>query len=204
MAGVSLLNDAFAQPILQLIPIQAAGPPQTPRVASTAGATGRSGPAGIGLALLLAFGYQALRFSRDPVLDLRLFGNRDFAVANLTIWLGRDCHVPGGMFLIPVYLQEVRLPNLSPLHTGLALLPMGAGTAAGMVLTIVLYRLFGARPVALAGAVVLGLTCWLLRGLTLTTSIGQLALPLALLGMSIMLIIGPTQALALGTLQGHA
>ncbi len=116
----------------------------------------------LGLALLAAFAYHALRRSRDPVLDLRLFARLEFAVSNLAIWLATII-VFGALFLVPVYLQEVRLPNLSPLHTGLALLPMGLATLAGVVLGGGLYRLVGTRALVLAGAVLLGLGCWLLR-----------------------------------------
>lgn len=157
----------------------------------------------LGLALLIAFAYQALRLSRDPVLDLRLFAQRDFTVANLAIWLGTIIMF-GALFLIPVFLQEVRLPTLSPLHTGLALLPMGLATLVGVVLGGGLYRVVGARPLALAGAVLLGVACWLLRDLTPTTSIADLSLPLALLGLSIMLVSLPAQTLALEALQGEA
>lgn len=157
----------------------------------------------LGLALLAAFAFEALRLSRDPVLDLRLFARPEFAVANLAIWLA-SIIIFGALFLVPVYLQEVRLPNLSPVHTGLALLPMGLATLAGVVLGGALYRVVGARPLVLAGAALLGLGCWQLRGLTPTTAIGDLWSPLALVGLSTTLILVPSQTLALQVLSGGA
>lgn len=159
--------------------------------------------AALGLALLVAFAYRALRISRDPVLDLRLFAHREFAIANLAIWLA-SIIVFGLLFLVPVYLQQVRLPHLSPVRTGVTLLPMGIATLVGVILGGGLYRLVGARPLVLAGAVLLGLGCWRFRGLTPTVSLGDLIVPLALVGLSTTLILVPTQTLALEALSGEA
>ncbi|MGI8689313.1 MAG: DHA2 family efflux MFS transporter permease subunit [Thermomicrobiales bacterium] len=156
-----------------------------------------------GLALLGAFAYRALRVSRDPVLDLRLFARREFAIANLAVWLASIIAF-GLFFLLPVFLPQVRQPHLSPTRTGVALLPMGIATLVGVILGGGLYRLVGARPLVLAGAALLGLGCWQFRGLTPTTSIGMLAMPLALVGLSTTLILVPTQTLALETLSGEA
>lgn len=157
----------------------------------------------VGLVLLAAFAYQELRVSRDPVLDLRLFASAEFTVANLAIWLATIVTF-GVLFLIPIFLQQVRLPNLSPLHTGLALLPIGVATLAGMILGGGLYRLVGARPLVVGGASLLALGCWLFRGLTLSVSIGGLSLPLALVGLGTTLVLLPTQTLALQALSGEA
>lgn len=157
----------------------------------------------LGLSLLAAFAFQALRFSRDPVLDLRLFARLDFTLSNLTIWPG-SIIMFGVMFLVPVYLQQVRLPHLSPLHTGLALLPMGVATLAGVVLGGGLYRRIGVRPLVLSGALLLGVGCWLFRDLSPTTGISEISLPLGLVGLSVMLIMLPTQTLALEALSGEA
>ena len=157
----------------------------------------------VGVLLLLIFAYQALRVSRDPVLDLRLFAQRDFAIANLTIWVGSTVMF-GLLFLVPVFLQQVRRPSLSPLHTGLALLPMGVATVIGMALGGGLYRVVGARALVICGTVPLCVGCWLLRGITPSTSIADLSLPLALIGLSMTLVIVPTQTLALEALSGEA
>src|SRR5258708_6971987 len=81
---------------------------------------------------------------------------------------------------------------------------MGVATLAGVILGAALYRLVGARLLVMAGAVLLGLGCWQLRGLTPTMSIGDLWLPLALLGLSTTIIMVPTQTLALQALSGEA
>lgn len=156
----------------------------------------------LGLALLVAFAWRELRIS-DPVLDLRLFARREFTTANLALWLA-SIIVFGLLFLTPVFLQQVRLPHLSPVRTGVALLPMGIATVVGVIVGSALYRLVGARFLVLAGAVLLGIGCWQFRGLTATTSVGDLVVPLALVGFSTTLILVPTQTLALEALSGKA
>lgn len=157
----------------------------------------------LGLMLLGFFAYRTLRVGQGSVLDLRLFARREFAVANVAIWLA-SIITYGLFFLLPVFLQQVRVPHLSPTQTGVALLPMGIATLAGVVLGGGLYRRIGARLLVLVGAGLLGLGCWQFRDLTPTTSIGDLALPLALVGLSTTLILVPTQTLALEALSGEA
>ncbi|HEY3367017.1 MAG TPA: MDR family MFS transporter [Symbiobacteriaceae bacterium] len=159
--------------------------------------------AAAGAVLLAGFAYRALKISRDPVLDLRLFARRDFTVANLGIWVSSIMSF-GLLFLLPVYLQGVRQPHLSPLETGVALLPMGIATVVGVALGGGLYRRVGARPLVLAGAVLLAGGCWQFLGLTPDMSTGDLVLPLALVGLGITLILVPTNTLALEALSGEA
>ncbi|HET8628694.1 MAG TPA: DHA2 family efflux MFS transporter permease subunit [Thermomicrobiales bacterium] len=157
----------------------------------------------LSLALLAAFAYRALRAGQDPVLDLRLFARRDFTVSNLAIWLNATISF-GVLFLVPVYLQSVRLPHLSPVETGVALLPMGLATIVGVILGGALYRAVGPRLLVLAGTAFLALGCWRFGVLTPTTGIRALALPLALVGLSTTLNMVPTQTLALEALRDDA
>ena len=66
--------------------------------------------------------------SKSPLLNLRLFANRNFALASIvSVVFGAGLF--GSMFAVPLFLQTVR--GLSPTDTGLAMLP------AGLILTIV-------------------------------------------------------------------
>src|SRR5207244_1230782 len=153
--------------------------------------------------LLVLFAVHTLRLSADPVLDLRLFTRYDFAISNVVVWVGSIVSL-GVLFLIPVYLQEVRLPNLSALDTGLTLLPLGGAMVVGMVLSAVLYRKAGARIPVVAGAVLFAVGFWQLGGLTPTTATGNLWPWLVLIGLSFALTLVPTQTLALQALSGAA
>ncbi len=157
--------------------------------------------AGGGLALLVIFAVYSLRLRFEPVLDLRLFARYDFAISNVVVWASSIVSF-GVLFLIPVYLQEVRLPNLSELDTGIALLPMGVAMMVGMVLSAGLYRKLGARIPVVLGAILFAVAFWQLAGLTPATASGDLWPWLTLVGLSFALTLMPTQTLALQALSG--
>jgi EmrB/QacA subfamily drug resistance transporter len=159
--------------------------------------------AGGGLVLLVAFAVHTLRMADDPVLDLRLFTQYHFTISNLVVWVSSIVTF-GIMFLIPVYLQEVRVPSLSALDTGIALLPLGAATIVGMALGARLYDKVAPRLLVVAGAILFAVSSWQLSQLTLTTTTGDLAPWLGLLGLGLALTLVPTQTLALQALSGPA
>jgi EmrB/QacA subfamily drug resistance transporter len=158
---------------------------------------------GAGLLLLLVFGIQALFFSRDPVLDLRLFAVREFLTGNLVNWV-YSIVMFGVLALIPQFLQQVRLPNLSALDTGLAMTPMGLGTIVGVIGARRLYPLVGARPLGVASGLLAALGFWGLTGLTPTTSGGDLWPVMTLLGLSVATCTGVVMTVATESLTGEA
>src|SRR5579859_5619570 len=60
----------------------------------------------IGTAILIVFVVVELRVS-DPVLDLRLFLNYTFSIANVLMWLTFAVST-GGLFLLPLFLENVQ------------------------------------------------------------------------------------------------
>ncbi|QJD86377.1 MFS transporter [Cohnella herbarum] len=72
-----------------------------------------------GLLLTALFGLR-IRFAREPFIQLALLGNTRFSFALLITGLS-SCAVFGIPFLVPLLLGNVN--GLSPLHTGLAMLP---------------------------------------------------------------------------------
>ena len=85
----------------------------------------------IGAAVLLpAFVLYALRRS-NPLLDLRLFGDRVFSAANLVNALTGAAMI-GAMFLLPLYYQSLR--GESAMVAGLLTAPQGVGAAIAMPL----------------------------------------------------------------------
>ncbi|HSS67960.1 MAG TPA: DHA2 family efflux MFS transporter permease subunit, partial [Nocardioidaceae bacterium] len=60
----------------------------------------------VGLGLVIAFIFHTFR-PEHPLLDLRLFKNRNLAVANITMFLFAAAFF-GGLLLVPTYFQEVR------------------------------------------------------------------------------------------------
>ncbi len=159
--------------------------------------------AGIGAAMLIIFAIYELRFSKDPVLDLRLFRNYNFTIGSLISWvLGGT--VFGSLLLLPVFLQQVRLPHMSALDTGLALAPQGVGATIGVALGGPLFNRLGARVLTVVGALSLIVALWQMTSLTPTTDGWDLAPWTALLGFGLGLTLIPSQTLALQTLRGPA
>jgi EmrB/QacA subfamily drug resistance transporter len=82
----------------------------------------------LGVALMAGFIVHALRIP-NPLLDLRLFKNRNFSIANICIFvLGATLF--GAMFLLPLYYQIAR--GQSPWMAGFLMAPQGIGAACIM------------------------------------------------------------------------
>jgi EmrB/QacA subfamily drug resistance transporter len=116
---------------------------------------------GAGIVVLGICAFYELRISRDPALDLRQLGRRDFLVSNIFSW-AITLIAFGLLVLLPLYLEYVRLPHLSALDTGLALVPLGLGTIVGTIVAAVLYRAIGPRWVVFLATALSALSAWLL------------------------------------------
>ncbi|WP_279582388.1 DHA2 family efflux MFS transporter permease subunit [Fodinicola feengrottensis] len=79
-----------------------------------------------GVALLAGFGYRALR-TTEPLIDLRLLGNRRFAASSGLLFLS-GLAMFGPMLLLPLYYQQLR--GLGVIAAGLMLAPHRKGWAA--------------------------------------------------------------------------
>ncbi len=178
---------------------------------------------GAGVVLLGVFAFYALRLSRDPALDLRQLGRRDFLLSSLFTWATAIISF-GLLVLLPLYFEAVRLPHLSALDTGLALVPFGVGTILGTVVSAALYRAIGPRWVIMLAAALGTLSAWMLaQAIHPTATASQLiasvqtraAVPavasaddlrwgLLLVGLSFAMVNVPVQTLALEALKGEA
>ncbi len=178
---------------------------------------------GAGVVVLGIFAFSALRLSHDPALDLRQLGRRDFLVSSLFTW-GTAIISFGLLVLVPLYFEAVRLPTLSALDTGLALVPLGLGTLLGTVVSAALYRAIGPRWVIMLAAALGSLSAWMLaQAIHPTATASQLLAAvrthtavqavagaddlrwgLLLVGLSFAMINVPVQTLALEALKGEA
>lgn len=178
---------------------------------------------GAGAVILAMFALYSLRLSRDPALDLRQLGRRDFLVSNLFNW-ATALIAFGLLVLLPLYFESVRLPSLSALDTGLALVPFGAGGIVGTIIAAALYRAVGPRLVVMVGASLAALSSWLLAhtiqptatasqlvaaaqshsAIAAVASADDLRWWLFLVGLSFTFMNIPVQTLALEALSGEA
>jgi EmrB/QacA subfamily drug resistance transporter len=103
-----------------------------------------------GVALLAAFAVRSGRITR-PLLDVRLYRSQAYAASSLVNFaLGGI--VFGGMILLPLYYQSVRLED--PVVTGLLVAPTGVGIAIAAPFSSRLTDRFGSGRTAFAGALV--------------------------------------------------
>jgi EmrB/QacA subfamily drug resistance transporter len=115
-------------------------------------------PAVAGLVLLIGFVLRAGRVS-NPLIDLKLFENRSFSVATVTMSLFCVAFF-GAMLLLPTYFLLVR--GESALKAGLLLAPQGLGAMLTMPLAGRLADQVGSRRIVLPGlvAIVVGLVAF--------------------------------------------
>lgn len=104
-----------------------------------------------GAVLVAAYVWHALRTSRAPVLDLRLFRDRSFTACSVLVFVFGGS-LFGATFLLPLLFQNVL--GTDPLTAGLLMAPQGVGAMVG---TVVVGRLvdcgISARTVVLTGIV---------------------------------------------------
>ena len=82
----------------------------------------------IGAGLMVAFVFHSFR-PKHPLLDLRLFRNRNLTVSVITMFLFAAAFF-GGLLLVPTYFQSVR--GESTLDAGLLVAPQGIGAMLTM------------------------------------------------------------------------
>ena len=82
----------------------------------------------VGATLVAAFVRHSFR-PEHPLLDLRLFRNRNLTVAIITMFMFAAAFF-GGLLLVPTYFQQIR--GESTLHAGLLVAPQGLGAMITM------------------------------------------------------------------------
>ncbi|GBG36723.1 DHA2 family efflux MFS transporter permease subunit [Mycobacterium montefiorense] len=102
----------------------------------------------IGLTLIVAFVVHAWRRTDHPLVDLRLFGNRVVALANVTLLLFAATYV-GVLLLIPSYFQVAL--HQTPMQSGLHLIAMGVGVIVTTPLSGAVMDKFGPGRMVLIG-----------------------------------------------------
>ena len=150
-----------------------------------------------GLILLGCFVFVELdrtRREKQPLLDLRLFANGPFLSSNIVNVLITFAFF-GGLFLFPIYLQNLR--GLNAFSAGLLLLPQAfASLITALVGGRVVDR-FGVRVVVIPGLALLAFATWQLSYLTLSTPYGWLQVLFVIRGLGLGVVIQPLNVSAL-------
>lgn len=142
------------------------------------------------LAALALFVAVELR-SAQPLIDLRLFGDRLFAAGSAVLFFA-NAGFFGVVFLLPLLLQAGR--GLSPLASGLTTFPTALGIMAVAPLAGHLYPRIGPRRLVAAGMALATTVALALRQTDLTTDLWALRALMLPLGVAFGLVFIPLQA----------
>ncbi|MEV5743153.1 MDR family MFS transporter [Microbispora rosea] len=150
-----------------------------------------------GLAAIAVFVVRQLSLQKRgvPLMDLRTLRHRTYTVA-LVLMSVAFMAMLGSMILLPLYLQNVR--GLTPLETGLLVMP--GGLAMGLLGPAVgrLFDRFGGRVLVIPGAIGIALALAGLTQVTMTMPFWQLLGLHALLMVSLAATFTPVFTLGLG------
>jgi len=131
---------------------------------------------------------------RQPLLDLRVFADRTYLMANVVVCL-LMVMMFGSQLLLPLFLQNVR--GLTPLATGLLMAPEAIATAIMMPISGRLLDKLGPGPLAIPGLFGLAYAYWHLAGIDPNTSDQSIAAILVLRGATQGMMMLPLMTVAM-------
>ena len=149
-----------------------------------------------GIALIALFALHALRVPK-PLLDLRLYRRPTFSSASIAMFC-LAAALFGGMILLPLYWQDVRLESV--VDTGLLTAPQGIGAALAMPFAGKLTDRIGGGIPALFGVTLCALATIPFGLIGAHTSIVWLSFAMFLRGIGIGFGFMPTMAAAFASL----
>ena len=153
--------------------------------------------AGISAASLLFFIWWELRVS-DPIVNLRILKNRNFAVAcGLFFLFGAAIY--GLVTLQPLFLQT--LLGYTALEPGLTVTPRGVGAFFALFVVGALISRLGGRRLAAFGFVVFSLGAYIFSGMSLQMARSTILLPNLVSGFGAGFIFVPLTTVGLATLR---
>jgi EmrB/QacA subfamily drug resistance transporter len=186
--GVLMMSPGLALFLYGVSSIPAEGKVVTPKVLV---------PALVGLALVVAFVLYSFK-PKHPLLDLRLFGNRNLAVSIVTMFLFAVAFF-GGLLLVPTYFQQIR--GESVLRAGLLVAPQGIGAMLTMPIAGTLSDKFPVGRIVPFGLVFIAAGMAGLTQISSTTSYPVLIGLLFIMGLGMGGTMMPIMTSALKTLR---
>ncbi|MFN7996809.1 MAG: DHA2 family efflux MFS transporter permease subunit [Bryobacteraceae bacterium] len=147
----------------------------------------------------VAFLIRQLR-ARQPIVDLSIFKNRNFAMGCLLIGLF-GAVIYGVVTILPLFYQTIM--GYSAWAAGLAVAPRGVGAILIMPVVAILTSRLDNRWLILAGFVLFGITSLEFGSLTLEISQWSLFWPIVLSGCASGMVFVPLSTVAMGTLSNE-
>lgn len=155
--------------------------------------------AGISAVSLLVFIVRELLIDQ-PIVDLRIFGNRNFAVSGVLFgFFGLSIYAL--ITLQPLFLQS--LLGYPAFDAGLSVTPRGVGALAALLLVGALLPRVNPKLLVATGFALTALASLLLSRLTLQISMSSVVVANILSGLGTSFIFVPLTTLAIGTLRNE-
>ncbi|HJV34200.1 DHA2 family efflux MFS transporter permease subunit [Geomonas sp.] len=145
---------------------------------------------------LVAFVIWEIR-SRDPIVNLAVFCNRNFLVGTSLIFMV-GISLYAALTLLPLYLQT--LMGYPALQSGMAVSPRGLGAFVMMPLVGYLTGKVDVRKLVGGGFVIVGISLWQFAGINLDISMWSIVWPSILTGVGLSMIFVPLSTVTMGTL----
>src|SRR6266487_6121896 len=124
----------------------------------------------------------------QPLLDLRLFANGPFRTSQIASFFV-IFSLFGGLFLFPLYLQNIR--GLSAFQSGLILLPQALAAMVSVIIGGRLVDRIGVRAVMIPGLLILAFATWQLTYISINSSYVWLQFMFVLRGIALGLTVQP-------------
>lgn len=145
----------------------------------------------------IGFVWHAFTASREPVLDLRIFRDRNFAVSCLLLAVfGLGLY--GTMTLLPLMLDH--LFDYPATTTGLVMAPRGLASMVAMMLVGRLINRVDVRMLIIAGIMIFTLGAWITTHYNLDISPYWLVMPAIVQGVGLGMMMVPLSTVAYATL----
>ncbi len=133
---------------------------------------------------------------RQPIVDLRAFLNRNFAIGSFyTFVVGTGLY--GATYLVPLFLAQVR--GFNAMQIGQTVVVTGLAQMLLSPFTTYVARNLDLRIMLAIGMGTFAVAMYMTAGLTNQSSFGELLVPQALRGFALMFCYLPANLLALGT-----
>jgi len=151
-------------------------------------------------ALVLSFVYFLYRswFRKDPLVNLRVLKDRNFAVGTLLIFLF-GIGIYSTVTVLPLFYQE--LLGYTAFTAGIVVAPRGLGSICGMPIIGFLSNKVDPRYLLTFGFLVFGLTTLYFGNVTLDVSPTTLLAPIMLTGFALSFVFVPISTASYGTLR---
>ena len=153
----------------------------------------------ISVVSLVAFVIWELR-SKEPIVNLRVLANRNFAVGTALI-AAMGIVLYGTTALLPLFLQT--LIGYPALQSGLAVSPRGIGAVISMLIVSRLSGKIDGRYLIAFGFGLVGVATYFLSDINLEISVGSIAWPQIVSGFALGFVFVPLTVLATGTLRNE-